>query len=137
MPGRSLHTRYLPLVITTTAGTASAAPLVTTLQTPPLNLDSIHVTIPSGHAGGTGFAVEWAGQRFVPFTNGQDWITADGVDLDFFVDIEIGGPLIFKTYNEGIYDHVHYVRVKVTDLPVASAPVTPVTIIPITPVGTP
>lgn len=114
---RTVRTRYLPLYPTTAPGTTAAAPLVTTVVTTPVQLLTVELRIPSGHAGLTGWRLAQSGQTIVPWAQPEQWIIGDDQVLHFTVDIEIGSGLTVATYNTDIYPHTFYCLFETTDLP--------------------
>lgn len=130
MPGRTVDPFYVPLVVTTPAGTTAAAPLSTPAGTPHGTLLTIELLIPYGHAGATGICFELAGQQIIPATVGRSWIFGDGLDRDFAVDLEIDRGFNVITHNVGNYVHAHYLRFKMT-AQVSSVLPGPVTLLPL------
>lgn len=114
--GGPLVTRYITAYVTTVAGTAQASPKTTTVNLGDLILISVHLQIPSGHCGLTGWRIDYSGVTIVPFNNPPTFIVGDDDHLDFDTDYEVGNALKIITYNTDIYDHTHYATLKVTDL---------------------
>jgi len=101
-------------IVTTPAGTAEASPQTTTLAVVNLRLLALEVTIPNGHAGLTGFAVEYGGTRIIPF-GVQEWLVGNSEAFAFTVGFDIGRTgLQVVTYNTGLFDHGHYLRLILT-----------------------
>ncbi len=131
MPERTVDPVYVPGQVTTPVGTQIAAPITTTLPTVPGQLVSVHLTIPRGHAGLTGWRLLLAQQQIIPYSAASTWVLGDGHDYVFDTDIEVGPNLQVVTYNIGNFPHTHYMRFKIARLaqPVAK---TPLRIVPIT-----
>lgn len=110
--------RVYDVAVTTPHGTTPGAPLKTALALEDQYLTSIEIEIPPGHAGTTGIRITRAGTQIIPFTLGS-WIIADNRDFVIPVNAEITVTgVVIETYNQGAYDHVHYVRATVIDTPV-------------------
>jgi hypothetical protein len=118
MADRTLHRRLYATAITTPAATTTHLfPQSTPLSVPLGVLVSAELVIPTGHAGVTGFSLELSGALILPFDEGLNWIVGDGDVLDYALGIQVDTGLVALTYNEGFYDHSHYVRLTVEDLP--------------------
>lgn len=128
--GGALKTRYIAANVTTPAGGTIANPTTTNVVLGDLILVSIHLLIPAGHAGFTGWRVDYSGVTIVPYSNPSAWIIGDDDRQDFEVDYEVGNTLKIVTYNTDVYDHTHYATLKVTDL--AEQPAGAVRLVPVT-----
>jgi hypothetical protein len=119
---RTVWLRYFSHRVTTPVGTLRTAPMVTTLDVEDTVLTSVHLQIPSGHAGLTGFAMEFAGERFLPWSADDAWISGDDDNTDFDVGLNITGTLNVVTYNEGTFPHEHLFRMaqRYRDIPGAA-----------------
>lgn len=111
--GRVVQDRYFAYTILVPAGTAIEFPQTTTIAIDNLILQSFHLGIPDGHVGLTGFALEFATKRIVPWDDPDAWITSNDEEAQFAVGIEVGGHLNVVTYNLGKYDHRFYLRLHV------------------------
>lgn len=129
--GGPLRTRYVTANVTTTAGTTTTAPLVTAVNLGNLILLSAHLRIPSGHAGLTGWRVDYSTMTIIPFSAPSAYIIGDDEQFEFEVNYEVGNTLQVVTYNTDVYDHTHYLTLKVTELPARNdGIVVPLTITP-------
>lgn len=107
------------------ANTAQASPQVTAEDLGQLVLESVQVIVPTGHAGLTGWQLVWQGRTLVPWGETDRFVVADGVPLDFPVDVVITAPLQVRAFNtDEVFAHTFYVSYRVRDLaPVATADV--------------
>lgn len=125
--------RYVPLTVTTPAGTAIGAPQTTPVPIFEVVLLDVHLIVPHGHSGLTGIRFVLSQQQILPWDNGPTWIVGDRIDTVFEVNNEVGSLLNVVTYNTDIFDHKHYLLFKVTDIPQAEA--APLQLLDITPAG--
>lgn len=116
MPGRALHTRYVPRTISVPAGTTATVPQVTTVNLGQVNLDSIDLQIPAGHSGLTGIRFLYAGAQLLPFGDTPSWIIGDDLDRVFDFDLEASSTFQVSAYNTDVNDHSFYLRFRVSDL---------------------
>lgn len=120
--GGALQTRYITVNISTPINTTPDAPLRTTVNLGGMILASIHLLIPAGHAGLTGWRLDYSGTTIIPYNMPASWIIGDDDKLDFEVDYEVGNTLSIVTYNTDVaYPHIHYATMKVRDLTDAPA----------------
>lgn len=129
MPGKIVGTRYSTLRPTAPAGTLATAPASASITVGNVILAAIEIVIPRGHNGLTGVQVLYAGQRILPFGDAADFFSGDDDDDEYPVDIEVSSPIVVKTYNVDIYEHVWLLRFKVIDFATPSTP--PVRAIPL------
>lgn len=131
MPGgRTLAVRYVPTTILTRAGGVDGN-LVTPVNLGDVILLSVAVIIPPGHSGQTSIRIALAGQPIVPWDNLAAPIVGDNDRLDFDVNLQVGAGLTVVTTNVGAFDHRHFLRWKVTDLPDAGSSSGPVNLLPL------
>jgi hypothetical protein len=106
---------YQTLVVP--AGTAITAPASQAWPLEDNELANIHVTVPDGHCGLTGFRILQAQQQIVPFANSQ-YLVANDEKIDYPFDDEITSTgLVLEGYNTDIFQHTFYVRALVKNLP--------------------
>lgn len=117
MAGGQLSTRYVPLSITTAAGTTAAAPLSTDTGLAEVVLLEVHLQVPRGHAGLTGIRFDLSGVAILPYSSNGAYFVGDDVREVFEVGYPIGSKLVARTYNVDDFDHTHYMLLKVTDRP--------------------
>lgn len=118
---RVVHDRYFAARLTVPTGTPRAAPLSIPFAVDNLILASLDLQIPDGHVGLTGFAINFAGKRIVPWDDEDSWIQGNNQDVPFSVMFEVGTEIVFVLYNEGAYDHNFYVRMQFKYLPAKPA----------------
>jgi hypothetical protein len=116
-----MATRLYTLNVITSAGTAIAAPLITTWALEDNLLQDIEVFIPNGHNGATGIRVLRSQQQVAPWGNNSFLIANDAT-----VAVPVGeelteSKLVIQTYNTGSYDHTFYLRAAISDLSAAAA----------------
>lgn len=109
---RVLWTRYFAYAVTTPAGTPIDAPQTTTLDVEDTILDSVELRIPDGHAGLTGWAIDYAEARILPWSSPDAWVRGDDDLLTFRVGFNITGSVNVVTYNLGVFDHTHIFRLQ-------------------------
>lgn len=115
--GRVVQDRYFAQRLTVPAGVPSTSPISIAFPVPPLILVGCELVIPDGHVGVTGFAIEFANRRIVPWGGEDDWIQGNADELAFTVNFEVGDGLGFVLYNEGAYPHSFYARMQMRYLP--------------------
>lgn len=108
--------RYLPYTITTPAFTARTAPLSTPLGVSLVTLLSVQIMLPPGHSGLTGIRLDTSGGTILPFSPTPAWITGDGRDILFDLDVQSDDRMVWFTYNDDVNVHAHYLLLKVVDL---------------------
>lgn len=90
------------------AGTPAATPITIDISFPARQVTNIHVRIPPGPAGTTGFALGAAGQQVLP-SNAGAWLIGDNEYFDWPVEGEHNsGSWQFFGYNTGLHDHTIY-----------------------------
>jgi hypothetical protein len=109
---RTLDPIYVPLTVTTAAGT--------TIPTPHGWLEQIDLLIPAGHAGQTGIRFVLNGIALLPYATPSQWIVGDDDHTLFDVPIEIDTGFRVNSFNTGQFPHSHYCRFKVRQLPTSS-----------------
>lgn len=115
--------------ITIPAHTPPTAPLVTALAFDPGYVRAVHVTIPDGHAGLTGYALGYAGQQIVPNVTGVYIVSNDEKITHEFAVAFVGQQWSLVGYNNDVYDHTFHLRVEIDETPApAETPVLPLTI---------
>lgn len=115
--GRVVLDRYFAVTLTVPAHTDRAAPLDVVVPIDNLVLVGFTLTIPDGHVGVTGFALEFAGKRIVPWDDPDAWIIGNDEIVPFAVGIEVGTELVIRMFNDGFYDHRFFLRLHVQYLP--------------------
>jgi hypothetical protein len=106
-----LNRYHVPFNVTVPAGTSQASPLIETLDTDDWWVYSIHVMIPSGHAGFTGLCIMDSGVGLVPFAQPPQYLIGNDLDWDFELGVEVAGALTFQAYNTDVFAHTFYCRV--------------------------
>lgn len=103
--------------LTVPAGTPATAPVSQAWPLEDNQLLDVHITIPDGHCGLTGFRILQAQQQIVPFAN-DSFIVANDEKIDYPFDDQITSTgLVLNGYNTDIFPHTFYVRATVTNLP--------------------
>jgi hypothetical protein len=116
MPGRTTEVRNF--AVTTPAGTAQAAPLVTALAMPAREVTAVRIRFPPGPFGTLGLAIGMAGVQVIPWDQ-DTWLVGNDEALEFALDDQpTSGAWQLRSYNTGIYDHA--VQVTFVLLPVGS-----------------
>lgn len=123
--GRVIEDRYFARRLTVPAGVPAAFPIAISFPVDPLILVRCELVIPDGHVGVTGFAIEFAGRRIVPWGSEDDWIQGNADELAFNVNFEVGTEIVFMLYNQGAYDHSFYARLQMRYLPDVPADTSP------------
>lgn len=114
---RVIRDRYFAQRLVVPAGTIRTAPLSIPYAVDDLILARCDLQIPDGHVGLTGFAINFAGRRIVPWGDVDTWIQGNNDELNFHINFEVGTELVFVLYNEGAYDHAFYTRLQFKYLP--------------------
>lgn len=128
---RVVAVRYLPLRVTIPKATAAGSPTSTSWDLGAVILDNVAVTIPTGHAGLTGVALELAGTRIMPWGDANTWLIAEGVELTFNIGIEVGRGLVVRGYNTDVNDHSFYLRAQTRDITMVDAGATGPSVVPV------
>lgn len=115
--GRVVNDRYFARRLIVPAGTPRAFPLQIEVDVDDLILVAADLRIPDGPCGLTGFAIDFAGHRIVPWGDDDVWIQGNNDELSFSINFEVGTSITFSVYNEGAYDHAFYVRLQFRYLP--------------------
>lgn len=114
-------TRYIAIVDTTTPpATPDTTPLQTAVSLGDVVINQIHLRIPPGHAGLTGWQLQLSGNTFIPWGQSDGWIIGNDEYADFVINEENTTGLLIVTYNTGIYPHTHYVKIDYTPIAVAT-----------------
>jgi hypothetical protein len=95
--------------VTVPAGTAIAAPQVSSLAMPARIVDLIRIRVPPGPRGAVGFAFGMAGTRIIPFNAGA-YVVADDEVLEWPLSGQPdSGAWQLFAYNLGANDHTLYI----------------------------
>lgn len=117
MSGSTLSQRTISTSLTVPSGTLSSAPVTANLQLGFVRLVELEVRIPAGHLGFTGFAIDHADVRLVPWNDPSQWLVGDNDLLRYPLDIDAPRVLVMKGFNTGTFSHAFYLRFSVTDVP--------------------
>lgn len=113
MADRTVDPIIVPFSVTTPAGTLQTAPLFTALPMRLGRLSNVEIQIPPGHAGTTGIRVEVAQQQIIPYSQVPSWVLGDDYVHDFECNFQVDQGVRVATYNEGNFDHTHYLRLTI------------------------
>ena len=95
--------------VTIPAATLAATPYVEDLPMPARLVVEVRVRVPPGPSGLVGWALGSAGERVLPWGEGQ-WIVADNEAISWPLEGQIeSGAWQLQGYNLGVYDHTIYV----------------------------
>jgi hypothetical protein len=95
--------------VTIPAATLTTAPYVEDLTMPARQVIEVRVRVPPGPSGLVGWALGSAGERVLPWGEGQ-WIVADDEAISWPLEGQIeSGAWQLQGYNLGVYDHTVYV----------------------------
>lgn len=101
--------------LTVPAGTLQSAPVSQQVVLDDIQLDSVQVIIPDGHASLTGCAVVAGGNPVVPFTIGT-FISGNGEAPEFSYGAQVGAnQLTVIAFNTDVYPHTFYFRWRMSD----------------------
>lgn len=131
MVGRGLSERIVRARLTVPRVTLPAVPVTFRVDVGGVVLlRQTRVIIPQGHAGLTGFRVDYSGTTILPysgqvsvtdFAGTQNWLTGNDADWLFDTgDIEIGRFLDLYGFNNDGANHVFEVHFAVRDKPIPS-----------------
>lgn len=127
---RTVANRFIPFDIIVPAGTSASAPMSTNPNVGDVILVAVRLVVPPGHAGFTGFRVDYASSTILPYSNPPGWIITDDDKEQFPVGIEVGSSLRLVTYNTDILPHRFLGQLQVTDIIDGAA--APTQLVPIT-----
>lgn len=116
MPATTVDPIHVPINVFTTAGTLRSAPLTSTFQLPHGTIEAVDLVIPPGHLGVTGIAILMSQAIVLPWSLGAAWIVGNDLRETFPLDVDVTDVLQLRTYNEGHYDHTHYLRFRIRQL---------------------
>lgn len=118
MAQRTVDPIYFPFAPVTPAGTGIATPQAVDVPAPRGVLEAIDLQIPPGHHGQTGLRVALAGVVILPYSLPANWIIGDNLQETFVIGVEIDTQLRVQTYNKGVFDHTHYLRFRIRQIPI-------------------
>lgn len=116
MPDYTPDYRYLHRTVTVPATTLRTSPQITAYDPGQVRLVEAQIVIPDGHAGQTGIALVYDNQGIVPWSVPVDWVIGNDEEPIFDVDFTIGHAMQIRAFNEGIFEHSFYLRLKVRDI---------------------
>jgi len=105
----NIEPRYYHQDIVVPAGTTIAAPVVVDSPTPAVELLSVNVRVPAGHAGRTGFQVVLSQEAVIPYGSPPAWLILDNDEVVLNAGYNTDTSLSFVAYNLDVYDHVFHV----------------------------
>lgn len=133
MPDRTVNPRYLPFTLTVPINTAQGSPVSVDVTEAGTVLESVHLIIPAGHAGLTGFQVRLAGMTILPFGTATDWIVGNGTEITFDMgDVQIDTVTLRGFNTDTVYTHKFYGQLKVRDIDTPAPAAPAATVVPIT-----
>lgn len=107
---RVLNRQFRTFKDTVPAGTAIAAPQTTAWNLGNVDVETLEVMIPRGHAGLTGVHVDYQGVALLPFSSPPTFLVANDETITVPIDLEIGAPLSLVAYNLDVFAHAFYWR---------------------------
>lgn len=116
MATKTLTTRVIATRLAVPLGTPIASALSTTLDLGFVIIDWVEVRIPSGHLGFTGFALDNADARIVPWNDRNEWLIGDNDLLHYDVGVQASRSMTMRGYNTGAFNHTFYLRFQVSDI---------------------
>lgn len=124
--------RLYLLTVTTPANTTALGELLTDWPLEDSKLGTVQIITPDGHNGLTGIRIIKSGQQIIPWGADSHLVmNAEDLTIPFNDEMQSTG-LVIGTYNTDVFDHTHYLRAVITDLPEPGAPVQqPLTLIPL------
>lgn len=121
MSDKTLSTRVVAKRLNVPLGTAVATPVLQTVALGFVIIDWVEIRIPSGHLGFTGFALDNADVRLVPWNDRNEWLIGDNDLLTYEIAAEASDTMTMKGYNLGSWEHNFYLRFGVSDISAPSA----------------
>lgn len=108
-----MHWWYMPLTVTTAAGTLATAPQVNTWTLRDGQLRAFHIEIPPGHNGRTGIKIYYQGTQVVPW-DAAVWLVGSGrtILVPWEDDIMARGWKV-QTYNVDSAAHTFWLYAEV------------------------
>lgn len=101
-------------------GTPKASPVTLDMSFDPMDVVTIHVSVPAGPNGNVGLQIASAGSQLIPLNQGE-WLVPNNVEMEWSpTDAPNSGSWQLVAYNTGTYPHTVWVRFTVA--PVAAAP---------------
>jgi len=111
----AVTTRYQTFVHTVPAQTAIASAITTNLNLGSTQLARVRVTIPNGHAGITGMAMEFSGTRIVPWNDTAAWLRGNNEIEWLDVNLQVGRTVQLRGYNLDLIDHSFFLTFELDD----------------------
>lgn len=115
MAAKTLSTRIIATRLAVPINTAIASAISTTIDLGFVVIDWLEVRIPSGHLGFTGFALDNADVRIVPWDNRNEWLIGDNDLLHYDLGVQASRSMVMRGYNLGSFEHTFYLRFQVSD----------------------
>lgn len=111
----AVTTRYQRADLTVPAQTAIASATTTNLSLGNTQLARVRIRIPTGHAGLTGFAMEFSGGRIVPWDDVTKWVIGNDEIEWYEVNLQVGRSVQLRGYNLDTLDHTFYLTFELDD----------------------
>lgn len=121
MTDKTFSTRIIATRLVVPLNTPIASAISQTLDLGFVVIDWVEVRIPSGHLGFTGFALDNADVRLVPWDNRNEWLIGDDDLLKYDIGAQASATMTMRGYNTGAFPHTFYLRFQVSDIAPASA----------------
>lgn len=116
MSNKTLSSRVISTRLAVPLNTPIASAISQTIDLGYVIIDWVEVRIPSGHLGFTGFALDNADVRLVPWNNRNEWLIGDNDLLDYEISMEASATMRMRGYNTGSFNHTFYLRFGVSDI---------------------
>lgn len=121
MAAKTLTTRIVATRLVVPLNTPIASAISTTIDLGFVVIDWLEVRIPSGHLGFTGFALDNADVRLVPWNDRNEWLIGDDDLLHYDVGVQASRSMVMRGYNTGSFAHTFYLRFQVSDIAPSSS----------------
>ena len=120
MSGYIVEPRYYHQDLVVPAGTPITAPSMIDAPTPNVELLSVNVRVPAGHAGHTGFQVVLSEQPVIPYGIPSEWFVLDNDEMILQAGYNTDATLMFVAYNNDVYPHTFHLDWLAQDISTSS-----------------
>jgi hypothetical protein len=121
MAGYIVEPRYYHQDLTVPPFTPIATPVTLDAPTPNIELISVNVRVPAGHAGNTGFQIVFSEQAIIPYGIPSEWFILDNDEMILQAGYNTDNTLMFVAYNLDVYPHTFHLDWVAQDIASSSA----------------
>ena len=120
MAGYIVEPRYYHQDLVVPANTPILTPATIDAPTPNVQLNTVNVRVPAGHAGLTGFQVVLSQQAVIPYGIPSEWFIVDNGEVVLQAGYNTDATLMFVAYNLDVYPHTFHLDWVAQDIATSS-----------------